>query len=62
MAKYLRKLFIISKITNIILILKNNPSNLTEILKLINTPIVHKFVDPIEHKEIDESGTKIRYF
>jgi hypothetical protein len=62
MAKYIRKLFIISKITNIILIIKNTPSNLVEILKLINTPIIHKFIDPIEHKEIDESNLKIRYF
>jgi hypothetical protein len=62
MAKYLRKLFIISKITNLILIIKNTPSNLIEIIKLINTPIVHKFVDPIDKFEIDESNLKIKYF
>jgi hypothetical protein len=62
MAKYLRKLFIISKITNIILIIKNTPSHLVEIIKLINTPVIHKFIDPIHHKEIDETDSKIRHF
>jgi hypothetical protein len=58
MAKYLRKLFIISRIRTTILILKNNPTFLIEILKLINTPIIHKFTDPVDNKIIDETDTK----
>jgi hypothetical protein len=55
MAKYLRKLFIISKIKNIILIIKKTPVFLNEIINFFNLPIAHKFLNPIDQKAIEES-------
>lgn len=55
MAKYLRKLFIISKISNLILIIKKTPLFVNELINFLNTPIAHKFVNPIDNKIIDES-------
>ena len=56
MAKYIRKIFLISKIKNTILIIKKNPVFLMEILNFLNSPIAHKFIDPIENKIIEESN------
>ena len=58
MAKYLRKLFIVSRINSLILIIKKNPINFLEILKFINTPVIHKFPDPVEEEIIEETSTK----
>lgn len=55
MAKYLRKLFIISKINNLILIIKKTPLFINELINFLNTPIAHKFINPIDHKIVDES-------
>lgn len=55
MAKYIRKIFIISKLKNSILIIKHNPLFLMEILNLFNTPIAHKFIDPVTGKVIEEA-------
>ena len=55
MAKYLRKLFLISKIKNIILILKKIPVFLNEIINFFNMPIAHKFLNPIEGRNIEEN-------
>lgn len=54
MAKYIRKLFLISKIKNTILIIKKTPVYLLEMLKLINSPIAHKFVNPFDKIIIEE--------
>lgn len=67
MSKFIRKLFIISKIKNIILIIKKNPVFLIEILSLLNLPIAHKFTNPIDKKIIEEKNEnkiliKILYF
>lgn len=55
MAKYFRKLFIILKIKNLALIIKKIPASLSEILTFLNSPIVHKFLNPIENKIIEEN-------
>ena len=55
MAKYIRKLLIILKIKNIVLICKKTPILLTEILNFFNSPIIHKFLNPIENKIIEEN-------
>jgi len=55
MAKYFRKLFIILKIKNLALIIKKIPVSLSEILTFLNSPIVHKFLNPIENKVIEEN-------
>lgn len=55
MAKYLRKLFIISKISNLILIIKKTPLFINELINFLNTPIAHKFINPIDNRIIDES-------
>ena len=55
MVKYLRKLFIISKINNLILIIKKTPLFVNELINFLNTPIAHKYINPIDQKIIDES-------
>jgi hypothetical protein len=67
MAKFLRKLIILSRITNVILFIKNNPVFLLEIINFLNTPIAYKFVDPHEPRTIEETEkspylVKILYF
>ena len=58
MAKYLRKLFIISKITNLIMIIKKTPLFINELVNFFNLPIAHKFLNPVDQKIIDESLNK----
>jgi len=58
MAKYLRKLFIISKINNLILVIKKTPLFINELINFLNTPIAHKFLNPIDQKIVDESISK----
>jgi hypothetical protein len=58
MAKYLRKLFIISKINNLILVIKKTPLFINELINFLNTPIAHKFLNPIDQKIVDESINK----
>lgn len=58
-AKYLRKIFLLSRVSNLFLIVKNNPTFLLEILSFLNSPIIHKFADPIAHKIIEEKNTDI---
>jgi hypothetical protein len=65
MVKYLRKLFIISKINTLVLIIKKTPLFINELINFLNTPIAHKYVNPIDQKIIDESINKylsIRFF
>lgn len=59
MSKYLRKILLISKIKNLILIIKKIPVFINEILNFFNTPIAHKFLNPIDGKEIEE--TEVNY-
>lgn len=54
MAKQLRKVFLITKIRNIILTVKSTPLYLNEIINFLNTPIAHKFIDPIRNDFIEE--------
>lgn len=58
MAKYLRKLLLISNITWMTLIIRNNPMFLTEILQLLNEPSVHKYLNPFSKKIINEFSKK----
>lgn len=60
-AKYIRKLFLITNLKTLILIIKNTPTHLLEMLKFINTPIIHKFLNPLNGATVDESETKIKY-
>lgn len=53
-AKHLRKVFIMSRVTNIILIAKSAPIFLLEMLTFINTAIPHKFQDPVTGEVIEE--------
>lgn len=55
MAKYIRKLFLISKIKSSSLIIKKTPIFLIEILNFLNSPIAHKFIDPVDNKIIEET-------
>lgn len=56
MAKYIRKIYIICKIKSSNLIIKKTPNLLLEILNIINSPIAHKFLNPISNKLIEESN------
>lgn len=53
-AKYLRKIFLMSRIRNTVLIAKNNPVFLLELLSFLNLPIAHKFQDPLTDETIEE--------
>lgn len=55
MAKYLRKLLILSKINNLVLWVKSTPLFLPELLTVLNTPILHKFNNPFTGEEFQES-------
>nr|ASY95693.1 hypothetical protein [Paraurostyla sp.] len=62
MSKYLRKVYIVSKIKNQIILIKNNP-----IFLFLNLPIIHKFYDPLKKEIINEKkkpqfNTKTLYF
>ena len=57
MAKFLRKITLILKIKNIVLIVKRNPVFLNELITFFNSPVAHKFLNPLENKIIDESDT-----
>lgn len=66
-AKFLRKLYLISKVKYNILIIKKNPVYLIEFLTLLNSPIIHKFINPfgdkiIEEKKNQKPSFKILYF
>lgn len=66
MIKFLRKIFLLLKFPNILIIFKKNPIFLLEFLLLFNQPILHKFNEPLTNREIiDEENkllTKIKYF
>jgi len=55
MAKYIRKLFLISNIKNVMLIIKKIPLFINEIVNFFNMPIAHKFLNPIDGKNIEEN-------
>lgn len=54
-AKYIRKIYLICRIKNSMLIVKKNPVLLLETINFFNTPIAHKFSDPVENRIIEES-------
>lgn len=54
MAKYVRKIFLITKIINAVLFVKKTPLILNEIINFFNLPIAHKFLNPIDNKSIEE--------
>jgi hypothetical protein len=53
-AKYLRKIFLITKIKKAILMIKKTPVFFLEMLNLFSQPIPYKFIDPVEKKLIEE--------
>jgi len=55
MAKYIRKVLLISKIKNLILIIKKLPIFINEIVNFFNLPIAHKFINPVDNKIIEEN-------
>lgn len=56
-SKYIRKIFLLTRIKNTILVVKKTPVFLMEVINLINSPIAHKFVDPVDNKVIEETNT-----
>lgn len=67
MAKFLRKLFLITKIWNTIVIIKKTPLFFLEMINFFNSPIPYKFPDPTEERMIEETPTdhlwiKFSYF
>jgi hypothetical protein len=68
MAKFLRKIYLISNIKYNLLLIKNNPTHLSEFLNFLNSPIIHKFTNPCDNQIIEEKQNprlplfKILYF
>lgn len=58
LARYLRKIFVLSKLNKLHLIIKGSPIFLNEMLFSLNQRIDHKFWNPIEEKLYDETGFK----
>jgi hypothetical protein len=58
-AKFLRKLLLLTKIKYAFLIIKKTPIYLIEILNMLNQPILHKFIDPHENEVIEEKTSKL---
>lgn len=57
--KYLRKMFLLVKFPQIILLLKKNPIFFLEFLNLLHQPILYKFNEPLTNREIIDDDTKI---
>lgn len=58
MIRYMRKIFILSKMRNILLIVRKTPSLLLELINFINTLIPYKFMDPVTKQIIEETNEK----
>lgn len=61
-ARYIRKLYLLVKFKHTIFLIKKIPSYLIEIINILNTPIIHKFVDPFSEKIMEESKQKKSIF
>jgi len=67
MAKYLRKFCLILQIKNLIFLVKKIPVLLLEILRVLNQPIIHKFLNPLNGVVFEENiktfnALKFRFF
>jgi hypothetical protein len=65
--RYLRKIFLLIKISKTILTLKKTPVLLYEFLKIFSQPIPYKFNEPLTNREIKDAQysfipTKFKYF
>lgn len=59
MIKYLRKMFLLVKLPQTILILKKNPIFFLEFLNLFHQPILYKFNEPLTNREIIDEGSDV---
>jgi hypothetical protein len=59
MIKYIRKIFLIIKLKDIVLLVKKTPKFFNEIITFFSTPIVHKFINPINNEFIEEVNDKV---
>lgn len=60
--KYLRKLMLLARIRNLMLIVKKTPALLLEFINLFNQSISHKFNNPFSNKAIEEKSTDFTVF
>lgn len=58
MIRYIRKVFIISRMKSILLIIKKTPTLLLELINFINLIIPYKFVNPVTKQIIEETNEK----
>jgi hypothetical protein len=58
LAKYLRKIFILAKVNNLIFLVKSIPVYFLEIINFLNQPIIHKFINPYTDKVVEETSDK----
>lgn len=61
-ARYLRKLYLLVHFKYSIFFIKNTPSHLSEIINILNTPIIHKFANPFSEKIMEEGLLKKNIF
>jgi hypothetical protein len=57
LVRFFRKLLIISKIKNVIIVLKKTPRDTNEIFSYLNNPLPAPFFDPVIKERITESLT-----
>lgn len=57
--KYVRKMFLLIKFPQMILLLKKNPIFFLEFLNLLHQPILYKFNEPLTNREVVDDGSHI---
>lgn len=62
MAKFLRKLIYITKIKYLFFFIRNNPLHLSDFLFFLNTPIIHKYINPENGQIIEEKNANSPVF
>jgi len=62
LARYIRKLYLLIKFKHTIFFIKKIPTYLLEIINILNTPIIHKFLNPFSETVIEEPNTKKNIF
>jgi hypothetical protein len=62
MAKYLRKIILLTGLRNFILVIKKTPVFFVEFLTFLYQPIIHKFLNPFTQKITTEFDIKSDFF
>nr|AEV66690.1 hypothetical protein [Oxytricha trifallax] len=62
LARYIRKLYLLIKFKHTIFFIKKIPTYLLEIINILNTPIIHKFLNPFSETTVEEPNVRKNIF